>query len=257
MKEANRTKMGGENTRFAETEWTRISQARTENEARRREAVSAICSRYWKPVCYYLLRKGYDNEQAKDLTQGFFEEIVLGRDLIQKADKGKGKFRTLLLTALDRHVVSRHRAASAKKRSPGKRLASLDQLEGWEQPKSLRQATPEEAYAYAWAAGLLDEALKDVEAHCRQAGQDKHWEVFRRAVLEPLWTNIPPEPLSVICHELGIRDEARASNMCVTVKRRFKTTLRLRIRPSVGSEKLVDEEIQDLMRILSKGSAGP
>jgi len=28
---------------------------------------------YWKPVYCYLRCKGYDNEQAKDLTQGFFQ----------------------------------------------------------------------------------------------------------------------------------------------------------------------------------------
>ena len=38
-------------------------------------------------------------EDTKDLTQGFFHEVVLDRNLIQRADQVKGRFRSFLLHA--------------------------------------------------------------------------------------------------------------------------------------------------------------
>ena len=38
--------------------------------------VDRLLRRYWKPVYCYLRHKGYSNENAKDLTQGFFETVA-------------------------------------------------------------------------------------------------------------------------------------------------------------------------------------
>jgi RNA polymerase sigma-70 factor (ECF subfamily) len=82
-KQSDRTSMGGAETRFQRTCWTDILNAKTLDEPRRREVTNDLIKKYWKPVYCYLRRKGCSNEAAKDLTQGFFHEIVLGRDLIQ------------------------------------------------------------------------------------------------------------------------------------------------------------------------------
>ena len=118
MARRDRTEMGGTNEAFDTTHWTTIFSARTLDDGRRRESVERLLGRYWKPVYCYLRRKGHDNEAAKDLTQGFFQEVVLGRDLVQKAESQKGRFRTFLLTALDHYVTSVYRADAAKKRRP-------------------------------------------------------------------------------------------------------------------------------------------
>lgn len=203
----------------------------------------------------YLCRKGCDNEKAKDLTQGFFQEVVLDRDLIQQADREKGKFRTFLLTALDRYAANIHRAESAKKRMPTGGLVHLDAMESWIPPESDQAGRPDEMFVYAWASELLDEVLASVKAICKEAGQEKHWGVFHRTVIEPADGAETP-PLSQICKDIGIENETKASNMCITVKRRFKATLKVRIRQFVDSDGQVDEEIRDLMQILSKSGAG-
>ena len=256
MKESDRTVMGGSRGDFPETEWTRISQVRATDEARRDEALSAICGRYWKPVYCYLRRKGRGNEEAKDLTQAFFQEVLLGKNFVARADKAKGKFRTFLLTALDRFLVSKHRAATAKKRSPDGPLVRLDQLEAWQMPELGGGVTPEEAFIYTWASELLQQVLDSVETQCGEAGQERHWEVFRRTVVEPLWSGQEPPKLADLCRELQIADEAKASNMSVTVKRKFQNALRHRIRQSVDRDDLVDQEIGEVMEILSRIGAG-
>lgn len=238
------------------TWWTLILSARTENPERRKQAVGTIYERYWKPVYVYLRSRGHNHDEAEELTQGFFADVVVDRELIQQADREKGSFRSFLRTALVRYVSNRKRHRLARKRMPEKRLVSLSGMESWDRSSIGVVERPDEALAYAWASALLDEVLISVRASCREAGQGKHWGVFYRTVVEPIRNGTKPPPLSEVCREFGIESEAKASNMCVTVKRRFKATLRVRARQFVDSDDGVDEEIRDLMRILSHASAG-
>ena len=95
--------MGGSGNQFPNTVslWSQFIRARTSDESRRRAIMGRLADAYWKPVYCYLRYKGYDNERAKDLTQGFFCDIVLERDIFQQADLDKGRFRTFLLTTLN------------------------------------------------------------------------------------------------------------------------------------------------------------
>jgi len=249
----DRTTLGGGNESFKATRWTDILRARTLDATRRREAVGGVANQYWKPVYAYLRRRGFNNEVAKDLTQGFFQEVVLGRDLIQKADPQKGRFRTFLLTALDHYVSSVHRGEVAQKARPKEGLLRLEATGFPDVPDPRHGADPEQAFTYAWASQLLDEVIATVESACRESGQGKHWEVFRRTVLQPILAGAEVPPLSVLCTELGLESERQASNMKITVKRRFRTYLRSRVRELVDSDEEVEQEIRDLMAILSRG----
>ena len=111
---------------------------------------------------------------------------------------------------------------------------------------------PDEAFAYSWASVLLDEVLDEVQKDCSQAGKETYWAVFCARVLEPIMDNSEPKPLSELCKQLGIDSETKASNMIVTVKRRFQAAMRRRLCRHVNSEKEVKQEIGDLMKILSK-----
>jgi len=248
--------MGGRDGVFHTTHWTQIFRARTLDEAARRTTLEELLARYWKPVYCYLRRKGQDNEAAKDLTQGFFQEVVLGRGLIQRAESSKGRFRTFLLTALDHYVTSVHRAEVAKKRRPDDGLVSLDGIGAPNVPEPMRAASPERAFNHAWASALLDAVLEQVRAQCLDSGQQTHWEVFRARVIAPIMDNADPTPLPELCERLGIGSEMTASNMIVTVKRRFQSVLRDQVRPFVDSENEVDQEIRDLIGMLSKKGAG-
>ena len=84
--------MGGADRGFQETHWTQIIAARTSDTEHRREVLNGLLACYWKPIYCYLRRKGCDNDKAKDLTQGFLHEVVLGRNLVFKADQPKASF---------------------------------------------------------------------------------------------------------------------------------------------------------------------
>ena len=248
--------MGGPGQAFRTTHWTQVVSARTLTPEARREALETVILGYWKPVYCYLRRRGHDNETAKDLTQSFFHDVVLGRDLIQRADRSKGKLRVLLLSALNRYVRNVHRDAHARKRMPTAPVLSLDTEDCPEIPDAAHNIPPDVAFHYAWALELLNRVFSQVEQDCRNNGLDLHWELFHAKVLRPILGNSEAPSLIELCAKHGIEGEAKASNMLVTVKRRVQKALKASVADSLSPDTDVDEEISDLMRLFSEGRAG-
>ncbi|MHC4109503.1 MAG: hypothetical protein ACYSUY_00410 [Planctomycetota bacterium] len=255
MRRFDKTSMGGEESTFQTTDWSEIRNAKTFDETRRKEIVGSLLRKYWKPVYCYLRFKGYANEPAKDLTQGFFYEIVLGRELVQQADQAKGRFRTFLLIALSRYVTDVHRIATAKKRIPKDPVVQLEAIELPNLPTGQTEERPEQGFYYAWAADLLDEVLGRVRSEYCSTGRVIHWQVFQAKVLEPIFQNTKAPSLAEICTKYGVDSEDKASNLIVTVKRRFRTVLKRCLRHFVQSDSEVEEEFNELIKILSMGSA--
>ena len=97
-----------------------------------------------------------------------------------------------------------------------------------------------------------EEVLAKVEEEFYSTDKATYWEVFREKVLAPILDNAKAPSLKKICAKHGIDNEARASSMILTVKRRFRTVLRNSLRHFVGSEPEIEEEFSELLEILSK-----
>jgi RNA polymerase sigma-70 factor (ECF subfamily) len=75
--------------RFPSTFWTRIER---ETELARAE----IFTQYRAPIYHFILARARSEHDADDLTQEVFKIVCTG-DFLRKADREKGKFRSLLL----------------------------------------------------------------------------------------------------------------------------------------------------------------
>jgi len=246
------TEMGGVGEAFLTTHWSLIEDVDSGDLDKNRALLGLLLSRYWKPVYCYLRRKGYENEQAKDLTQGFFHEVVMGRSLIKKADQSKGRFRSFLLIALNRYLITARTGQAAQKRIPKSKLVSLNVTDLPELHQATSELTPEDTFNYAWVSSLLEQILQEVEAKCHEDGKTVHWHVFHDRVLEPIMDKTEPPSMKEIRRRYGIQSEAKASNMMVTVKRRFQIVLKSHLRHLVVSDDQVDEELAEIMRFLPK-----
>jgi len=255
MRRHEHTSMGGTAEAFLTTHWSAIGTIAAGDDAANHALINELLKRYWKPVYCFLRRKGYDNEQAKDLTQGFFQEVVLDRGLIQRADQARGRFRTFLLTALEQYLARVRRKETAQKRIPKDKLVRLEQIEGGELPEPVGNLTPEQSFDYAWVSQLLDKLMAEVQAKCRAEGKGLHWQVFHDRVLEPIMENARAPSLRETCEKYGIENERRASNMIVTVHRRFRAALKRHLRRSVTGDADVEEELRELMRMFSEKGA--
>ena len=253
MKADKYTSIGGAKRTFGATCWTAIEEIGSNDDARNEALVVDFLKAYWKPVYCYLRHKGRGNAEAKDLTQGFFHEVVLNRKLIQRADRKKGRFRTLLLRALDRYLVSMHRKETARKRIPRDRLISLEDSNYGELPEAAGNLDSDEVFHYTWVCELLDRMLEEVEAECRQSDMVVHWDMFNDRILNPILTCAEPLSLEELCCKYGIDATTRASGMIFAVKRRFQAAAKRLLRESVASEHEIDEEMLELMKFLAKG----
>ncbi len=230
------TSYGGSNSQFQTTEWTKIV-----NSALGESILAELYTKYWKPVYSYLRRKGFSNEQAKDIIQNFFTEKVLGQQLLQKADRTRGKFRTFLLTAISNYAIDLHRMKRP--------MQELD--EGIERPSNI--GDPETEFNIAWAEELLQEVLQELEAECRSRDKKVHWEIFRTWFLEPNISN-GKAGMSDICAKYSIDDVNKAYNMISNLKGRFRKILRRHLRCYVDSDAEIDDEINHFIQIFSRSS---
>jgi RNA polymerase sigma-70 factor (ECF subfamily) len=246
--------MGGVGEAFLTTHWSLIEKAQSHEEGNR-ALIGLLLNKYWKPVYCYLRRKGYHNEQAKDLTQGFFHEVVLGRGLIQKADQSKGRFRPYLLLALNRYIINVREEETAQKRVPQDRLVSLDLIDPPDLPPSVIQSAPEDAFNYAWVSALLEQVLDEVQAKCGERDLMLHWQVFRDRIVRPILNRTEPLSMKAICARYGIEETIKASNMITTVKRLFQTVLKQHVRNSVMSDEDTADEMAQIKRFFLRNCA--
>jgi len=253
MRPADYTDMGGTGGAFLTTHWSMLADDKDSTDREKSRAlIGLMLKKYWKPVYCYLRRKGYDNERAKDLTQGFFHEVVLGRKLIAKADQSKGRFRSFLLIALNRYLINIREEECAQKRIPPDKLVPLDTVDTIKLPHFVAESNPEDSFNYAWVSQMLEQVLQQVETECSKDGKSTHWNVFHARVLRPIMDGAAPPSLGDICDKYDIKNDAKASNMIVTVKRRFQTALMKSLRESVLSDEQVDCEFSDLKRFFPK-----
>jgi RNA polymerase sigma-70 factor (ECF subfamily) len=253
MRSDDRTDMGGTHEAFLTTHWSLIDNIQAGHD-KDRALIKLLLQRYWKPVYCYLRRKGFNNEDTKDLTQGFFHEVVLNRQLIQRSDQAKGRFRSFLLHAVNQYIINQRAKQTATIRIPRDKLVSLESIDPSELPEDMSACEPDASYNYAWVSALLDQVLAAVKQSCSEEGLQTHWEFFNARIIEPILTGEPIPPLSDICTHLGVEDTRRASNMIITVKRRFREMLRKHIRNTVISTDQVEEELDEIISFLPKSA---
>jgi RNA polymerase sigma-70 factor (ECF subfamily) len=240
------TDMGGTAEAFLTTRWSLIDGIKKHKDPGQ-VLIGLLLERYWKPVYCYLRRTGNSNDQAKDLTQGFFHEVVLSRHLIERADPSKGRFRAFLLHALKQYMIDMNRRKSTRPNIPSEKLVSLEISHLPVLPQTLSKWSPEACFHYAWKSAILDQTLSAVEEDCLRTGQQIHWQVFRDHFLHPTLDGREPPLLKEMCQRYDIKSEKTASNMVITVKRRFQRLLKKHLRSTVSSDAEADEELRDFL----------
>jgi RNA polymerase sigma-70 factor (ECF subfamily) len=233
--------MGGQRTSFPETPWTKLLCSAPEKVVEQGLAVW-----YWKPIYCYLRRRGFANEDAKNITQEFFMNIIVGRKLYARVDASQRGFRWLLLTALRNYTVSWLRREKPRKDRPSE---SSDKLTGALPDEG--RLDPEGCFEYALASRLLDVVLSELEEQCREDGFDLHWTVFYEKLVQPIIEATKAPSYAELCQCHRIESEKHAANMIETVKRRSIRLFERYIKELDGPGVDVGEEIDRLKAVLS------
>ncbi|MAB80441.1 MAG: RNA polymerase subunit sigma-24 [Planctomycetes bacterium] len=151
--------------RFLTTRWSVVLRAgktdpQGQIQEQAREALERLAESYWFPLYAYVRRRGYDEEAARDLTQGFFVRLIERHD-VSSASPERGRFRSFLLTALKNFLVNEEERERALKRGGGRSPVSFD---AGEADRKMLEAvdgeTPERTFERTWAQSVLERALE-------------------------------------------------------------------------------------------------
>jgi RNA polymerase sigma-70 factor (ECF subfamily) len=145
-----------------------------------RESLAELCGAYWYPLYAYIRRRGYDPEEARDLTQDFFAR-ALERGLLAEADPSRGRFRSFLRTVCVHFLVNRRDREHARKRGGGRAILPIDPV-GAEGRYALELAdglTPERIFDRSWALTLLGRVLDQLGREYDEGGKAATFEALR------------------------------------------------------------------------------
>jgi len=189
---------------FTTTHWSVVLEAQGESPAAQ-EALEKLCRTYWRPIFAFLRRQGLRPDEAEDITQGFFAEL-LERGSLDAVRKEKGRLRSFLLGGLKYFLANEQRRAMAIKRGKGQRLIPLEELRADEriETEPADPMTAEMIYERRWAFTVLERVLSRLKDEYSAAGN--------AALFDSLKELLPDEPGSpsqaVIATRLGMTENA-------------------------------------------------
>lgn len=168
---------------FPPTRRSAIAEVGSRDPATRARAFDRLVRSYWRPVYKHVrLRWNRSEEDARDLTQGFFAR-TFEKHHLEDYDPTKARFRTYLKVCLDRYVLEDGRANARQKRGGNAVRLGLD-FEGAEEEIARAHAIdPNDVFDEAWTQSLLAGAVDALEKTCRKANKKVYFEVFRTYVL--------------------------------------------------------------------------
>ncbi|MEQ1853358.1 MAG: sigma-70 family RNA polymerase sigma factor [Chthoniobacteraceae bacterium] len=156
---------------FLTTHWSLVHRAVSKHDPDAQAALAQLCGACWFPIYAYIRRSGKSPHDAEDLTQGFFARLI-EKNFLATADGDKGRLRTFLLTCVQRHLADEHDRAMTQKRGGG-RIVELDAFTAEQRlaAEPADELTPERYFQRRWALGMVDTAMRALEAE--YAAQDK------------------------------------------------------------------------------------
>ena len=234
---------------FETTEWTLLDELKCSDEARQQRAAEQLANRYWPPAYAWLRQRGVSAEEASECTQSFFHDVVLSRQLFEKADSSRGKLRDLLKIALRHYLIDFHRREKRHSHRSRYDSGSLEFEESW-QAKS-PAGTPDDAFDRRWALALLEQAIQECQQHFRTKRQSKYWSAFDLWILQPALYGNLPMTRTEIAQQCGFTDPGHVSFAVHTVKRRLIVILEQIIAQTVTDTANSKDEIQLVHAILT------
>jgi RNA polymerase sigma factor (sigma-70 family) len=244
---------GSGDARFLTTRWSVVLSCSdsASDEEKAEAALAELCKIYWRPVFAFTCRQGHSIPDAQDLTQEFFGRVIKGR-LIQSADRSKGRFRSLLLKALQRFLHDEGDKRHARKRGGDLCFVSWDD---WmtEAPTHLsipeqesNTWSPERIFDVRWAATVVERALRRLGDECEKRGRRRVFDVLS----DCLAAEREDVSYATFANILGLRETA-VKSLVHRLRERYRTLLREEVAETVSGANEIDDELRYLCAALS------
>ena len=221
---------------FQTTRWTLLEESSGPNSG---DSLDELCRNYWHPVHAFLRRSGCPEADAQDLTQDFFLTFM-EREGFAQAERGKGRFRSFLLSCVRNHFSVARKASTRQKRGGG-----VDFVEVNDELDVSYSLTPDEVFEKRWAEDLVERALANLREEW--VAKDRPFKL-----LAPyLSGHRSTPPLSETAEKLGVPLAATKSAVH-RLRKRFGELVKLEVSKSVSTKEDEEDELEYLLQLLSR-----
>jgi RNA polymerase sigma factor (sigma-70 family) len=238
---------------FPSTHWSVVVAAgRSQVEPEIADAALAeLCRSYWAPLYSFVRSRGYSVHDAQDLTQSFFA-YVIEHKIYTRVDRQKGRFRSFLLASLKNFLADASDRDRTLKRGGGQNFLPLHE-EQIKEAESVFQnhrgvSTEDRLFDRSWAEALVAAGLERLSADYRSEAKEKLFNELRIFVAGCAG---PAPAYAELAVRLGMTESTLRSHV-TRLRARYREVLRAEVRRTVDTEAEVDEELHELLRVLTR-----
>jgi RNA polymerase sigma factor (sigma-70 family) len=231
--------------RFHTTSWSAVlAAAHSDSPSEALAAWERLCQTYWKPIYAYLRRLGNSHESSQDLTQDFFYHL-LRRERLRRADPLRGKFRSFLLTCLNRFVHSDWDRRIAQKRDQ-RLVVSLDQAndDGVLMAEYPGGEPPDRIFEREWAVSLFRAVRSRLSSELATQHKEVQLTLLPAAMREDKDATYPE-----YAQRLGLSLE-NVKKIAQRLRERWQQLLREEVATVVDDPHEIEEEIRYLQTLV-------
>ena len=242
-----------ESPNFTTTRWSLILSCGQGETAERKaqQALTELCRTYWRPVFAFICRRGYPIPDAQDLTQDFFAMLLNG-NLLKLADPNRGRFRSLLCTAVKNFLADQHDKATREKRGGRVQFVAWDDWMS-EAPSQLSLSTrdlatwtAERIFDFRWAATIVEQALRRLSEECSRRGKLRVFTLLN----DYLMVERADVSYGSLSTSLGVSETA-ITRLLHDLRARFRAILREEVSQTLDDPADIDDEIRYLCAALA------
>jgi RNA polymerase sigma factor (sigma-70 family) len=239
---------------FMTTHWSVLRDLATEQEVapeRAQELLSQLCADYWPPLYRFVRFRGYSEEDAQDLTQGFFV-YLLEKEVYKAPQPDRGQFRTFLLHLLKRYLGKADAHRRRQKRGgeyvpvvineDGVDIFSVDQDDALLVKAPLDE---QRAFDCDWAAALVERAMTALKAEYATGQRARVLEELRPFLIGGVGLPTYEEAAA----RLEVPMETLRSHL-FRLRGSYRALLRAEVARTVSTDGEVESELRYLCRIL-------
>jgi DNA-directed RNA polymerase specialized sigma24 family protein len=235
----------GELRGFRTTHWSLVLLAGQGGSAQSDEALERLCRAYWSPLYAYIRWRGYTEHDAKDLTQGFFAQL-LQKKYLASLQFGKGRFRSFLLAALNNYLANEWDRSNRIKRGGGCSFISFDDQEA-DEFGALEPTDPQSAeriFERRWAEAVIQQTLEKLEAEF--GGKRERFDQLKVFLVEEKGASSYAEAAA----SMALSEQAVKSAVH-RMRERYRELFRAEIANTVTSHEEIEQEMRHLLAALS------
>ena len=214
-------------------------------------ALAELCRVYWAPLYGFVRSRGHTVHDAQDLTQSFFA-YLLEHKVYARVDRRKGRFRSFLLASLKNFLADAADRERTLKRGGAQIFLPLHEEQAQE-AESLFQthsgmSNEDGLFDHSWAEALVAAAFERLSADYKREAKDQLFKELRTFIAGGAE---PPPTYAELTNRLGITESTLRSHV-TRLRARYREALRAEVRRTVDSERQVDQELRELLRVLTE-----